>query len=280
MHIFVVPSKPMPTMSSGTINIPNESLAKTTTTRGHLPPRKPITLSVPRNGAIHMTKTSSGAQWAGERPKPDMLLGRGGQNTNILAQLQASVVASKQTQSSATNASNATTNPLTPNEFDIALLREKSKHLDLPLISALCNDRSLLKQTKVLVNPRNPKPGTTTSNSSASPTLSTTSSSLTENTPTLNIMQLASLNSNNNGSPTATSTLTSTTTITATTAATATSTSKTLASSVTAKSRKSATSHRHPNDKLPPLPMQLAEANNYVLDPAILKHHKSYNSHT
>lgn len=38
-------------------------------------------------------------------------------------------------------------------------------------------------------------------------------------------------------------------------------------------------SHRHPQDKLPPLPVQLAEANNYVMDPAlILKHHKSYNS--
>lgn len=48
------------------------------------------------------------------------------------------------------------------------------------------------------------------------------------------------------------------------------------------KSRKGNTgtvSHRHPQDKLPPLPVQLAEANNYVMDPAlILKHHKSYNS--
>ncbi|CAH2108440.1 unnamed protein product [Euphydryas editha] len=37
----------------------------------------------------------------------------------------------------------------TPNcDLDIKTLREKSKNLDLPLIAALCNDRSLLKQTK------------------------------------------------------------------------------------------------------------------------------------
>lgn len=33
-------------------------------------------------------------------------------------------------------------------DLDIKTLREKSKNLDLPLIAALCNDRSLLKQTK------------------------------------------------------------------------------------------------------------------------------------
>ncbi|XP_065356517.1 protein expanded isoform X2 [Calliphora vicina] len=127
-----IPSKPIPHMSSGgSISIPNESII-TTTTRSQLPPRKPITLSVPRNGAIHMTKTSSGAQWAGERPKPDMLLGRGGQNTNILAQLQASAAAAKQNQlhMAATNGSSSSTtstaNTPTPNEFDIALLREKT----------------------------------------------------------------------------------------------------------------------------------------------------------
>lgn len=37
--------------------------------------------------------------------------------------------------------------------LDIRSLREKSKNLDLPLISALCNDRSLIKQTNVLVSP-------------------------------------------------------------------------------------------------------------------------------
>ncbi|XP_023306791.2 protein expanded isoform X1 [Lucilia cuprina] len=287
-----IPSKPIPSMSSASISIPNESIV--TTTRSHLPPRKPITLSVPRNGAIHMTKTSSGAQWAGERPKTDMLLGRPTQNTNILAQLQASAAAAKQNQlnSNNTNGSSisSSNNTPTPNEFDIALLREKSKHLDLPLISALCNDRSLIKQTKVLVNQSRPRPGlcnTTLSgtSSSNSPTFSNNSTASAANSNTLNKLPLSSLSlSHNNGNnPTTMSSTSSSnlTTTTATTAATsATSSSKLLASTVAAKTRKTSISHRHPNDKLPPLPMQLAEANNYVMDPAILKHHKSYNSHT
>ncbi|XP_014281361.1 protein expanded [Halyomorpha halys] len=45
--------------------------------------------------------------------------------------------------------------PETP--LDISSLREKSKNLDLPLISALCNDRSLLKQTNAFVMPRHPE---------------------------------------------------------------------------------------------------------------------------
>lgn len=40
--------------------------------------------------------------------------------------------------------------------LDIRSLREKSKNLDLPLISALCNDRYLLKQTKAFVMPKHP----------------------------------------------------------------------------------------------------------------------------
>ena len=40
--------------------------------------------------------------------------------------------------------------------LDIRTLREKSRNLDLPLISALCNDRYLLKQTKAFVLPKNP----------------------------------------------------------------------------------------------------------------------------
>ncbi|XP_066260919.1 protein expanded [Euwallacea similis] len=40
--------------------------------------------------------------------------------------------------------------------LDIRTLREKSKKLDLPLISALCNDRSLIKQTKAFVMPKHP----------------------------------------------------------------------------------------------------------------------------
>lgn len=40
--------------------------------------------------------------------------------------------------------------------LDIRTLREKSRNMDLPLISALCNDRSLLKQTNAFVMPRHP----------------------------------------------------------------------------------------------------------------------------
>lgn len=40
--------------------------------------------------------------------------------------------------------------------LDIRTLREKSKKLDLPLIAALCNDRSLIKQTKAFVMPKHP----------------------------------------------------------------------------------------------------------------------------
>ncbi|KAL3269288.1 hypothetical protein HHI36_008363 [Cryptolaemus montrouzieri] len=43
-----------------------------------------------------------------------------------------------------------------PTGLDIRTLREKSKKLDLPLISALCNDRSLIKQTKAFVIPKHP----------------------------------------------------------------------------------------------------------------------------
>lgn len=39
-------------------------------------------------------------------------------------------------------------------DLDIKILREKSKNLDLPLIAALCNDRSLLKQTKAFDAPK------------------------------------------------------------------------------------------------------------------------------
>ncbi|XP_047019013.1 protein expanded [Helicoverpa zea] len=43
-------------------------------------------------------------------------------------------------------------------DLDIKTLREKSKNLDLPLIAALCNDRSLLKQTKAFGAPKLNKP--------------------------------------------------------------------------------------------------------------------------
>lgn len=44
--------------------------------------------------------------------------------------------------------SSVTKNKTSNCDLDIKTLREKSKNLDLPLIAALCNDRSLLKQTK------------------------------------------------------------------------------------------------------------------------------------
>ncbi|BFF95631.1 protein expanded [Drosophila madeirensis] len=199
-----------------------------------LPPRKPPTLN-PHNANSPLTKTSSGAQWAGERPRPDMGVGLNRAGNSILAQLQASMAAQSHAQAQAQAQAQA---------LDIALLREKSKHLDLPLISALCNDRSLLKQTKVMVNPKNANEG-----GGASPASSSSSSA-----------------GNANGNSNSTSPYSGG--------------GGTL--SKTRKSSATVVSHRHPQDKLPPLPVQqLAEANNYVMDPAVLmKHHKSYNSQT
>ncbi|XP_033207992.1 protein expanded isoform X2 [Belonocnema kinseyi] len=44
--------------------------------------------------------------------------------------------------------------------LDLRKLREKSRNLDLPLISALCNDRNLLKQTNAFVLPKHPSEAT------------------------------------------------------------------------------------------------------------------------
>ncbi|XP_012253645.2 protein expanded-like isoform X2 [Athalia rosae] len=52
--------------------------------------------------------------------------------------------------------------------LDIRTLREKSRNLDLPLISALCNDRYLLKQTKAFVLPKHPTEATVVSSSKTS----------------------------------------------------------------------------------------------------------------
>lgn len=118
----------------------------------------------------------------------------------------------------------ATTTPAT-STIDINILREKSKNMDLPLISALCNDRSLLKQTKAFVMPKHPRLG----QCEISPKGKYPVSGL------------------------------STTQLT--------------------KPRKTSIGHRHPNDKLPDIPMQTAEGNNYVMDPTptAIKH-KSYHS--
>ncbi|KAH8353243.1 hypothetical protein KR084_009782 [Drosophila pseudotakahashii] len=195
-----IPSKPSPSMMM----------------MSPMPPRKPPTLN-PHNANSPLTKTSSGAQWAGERPRPDLGLGLGLNrgNNSILAQLQASMAAESHAQAQA-------------KALDIALLREKSKHLDLPLISALCNDRSLLKQTKVVMNPKTGQEIPIPSSSQSSGVVTTT------------------INGGSNSSGGGGGTL--------------------------SKVRKGSTvSHRHPQDKLPPLPVQqLAEANNYVIDPAVM----------
>lgn len=114
--------------------------------------------------------------------------------------------------------------------IDINVLRERSKHMDLPLISALCNDRSLLKQTKTFVMPKHPR------------------SSLN---------QTGSIQAVKGKYPVSG-----------------------LSATQLAKPRaKTSISHRHPNDKLPPLPVQKTEGNNYVMDPTptAIKH-KSFSS--
>uniref|UniRef100_A0A1A9WUK9 FERM domain-containing protein n=1 Tax=Glossina brevipalpis TaxID=37001 RepID=A0A1A9WUK9_9MUSC len=284
-----IPIKPIPNVTSKSQRAETITSSSTAAFRAHkLPPRKPMTLTG-RNAGGHMTKTSSGAQWAGERPKPNTGLGSN-QCSSILAQLQASAAAAhhraQTTKESNVNHINtgtvATPISTAANELDIALLREKSKHLDLPLISALCNDRSLLKQTKVLINPRSTLRQVANCSSTSSTAFTTITSSLT----TLETASPTNANKSGtlliNGASSATSVISgngSTTIVAGTTMSPMTS-GKLLAATSAGKSRKTSISHRHPNDKLPPLPMQLAEANNYVMDPAILKHHKSYNSHT
>ncbi|KAM8718101.1 hypothetical protein ACLKA7_004759 [Drosophila subpalustris] len=233
-----IPSKPNSSSNSNSCSNSNATVAVSM-----LPPRKPLTLN-PHSANSPLIKTSSGAQWAGERPKPDLGLGlnRGNSSNSILAQLQASVAASQAAAAAAAAAANSTT----ANPLDIASLREKSKHLDLPLISALCNDRSLLKQTKVMVNSKQAAAATTTTGITTTTTATTATATTSSNGN--GIGNTCTLSKARNGGKSAT-----TATI----------------------------SHRHPQDKLPPLPVQqLAEANNYVMDPALLlkHHHKSYNS--
>lgn len=125
-----------------------------------------------------------------------------------------------------------TTTPTTADSptIDINVLRERSKHMDLPLISALCNDRSLLKQTKAFVMPKHPR----------SP-----------------LNQTGSIQAVKGKYPVSG-----------------------LSATQLAKPRtKTSISHRHPNDKLPPLPVPKTEGNNYVMDPTptAIKH-KSFSS--
>uniref|UniRef100_A0A0A1XJ06 Protein expanded n=1 Tax=Zeugodacus cucurbitae TaxID=28588 RepID=A0A0A1XJ06_ZEUCU len=291
---------PMPTPSEKPPPIPSKPAANNSVSskrpsaiRNQLPPRKPPTLNT-NQSVNNMTRTSSGAQWAGERPKPNPISYNGG---SILAHLQASVAAAnrqattsvgnikaKETNgdnSSAGHGNNASTNPL-----DIDVLREKSKHLDLPLISALCNDPSLLKQTKVFANPKtNRTPTAATMRNIGVTAASTSSGRVAHKSLTINAGAFVANETPNVTSASSTAVVsagTSTnTTVPNATLPTNTNTKSMTSSTlqlVSAKGRKTVGSHRHPNDKLPPLPMQMAEANNYVMDPAIMKHHKSYNS--
>lgn len=110
-----------------------------------------------------------------------------------------------------------------PDPIDLNVLRERSKHLDLPLISALCNDRSLQTAFVMPKHPSSPvKQNTLQSSKGKYPVSGLSTTQLTKPRP------------------------------------------------------KTSISHRHPNDKLPPLPMQTTTGNNYVMDPAIK--HKNFSS--
>ncbi|XP_014086481.1 protein expanded [Bactrocera oleae] len=308
---------PMPTPSEKPPPIPSKPTATNTVStkrssaiRNQLPPRKPPTLNT-NQSVNNMTRTSSGAQWAGERPKPNPISYNGG---SILAHLQASAAAANRQaitsagniKSKETNGDNVSVghgNTASANPLDIAVLREKSKHLDLPLISALCNDQSLLKQTKVFAASKTNRTSTTAAMRNVNTNAASTSSgrastvsanqfnngksvhkNLTTSTDAFVANEAANTISASPSAVVSAGTSTSTTMPTlSTTLSTNTSTKSTTSTSstlllVSGKGRKSVGSHRHPNDKLPPLPMQMAEANNYVMDPAIMKHHKSYNS--
>lgn len=118
---------------------------------------------------------------------------------------------------------NAITSPATP--IDINILRERSKHMDLPLISALCNDRSLLKQT-AFVMPKHPATNMKQNIQQTKGKYPVSGLSTTQLTKSRSKMSI---------------------------------------------------SHRHPQDKLPPLPLApTTPLNNYVMDPAMK--HKSFSS--
>lgn len=87
--------------------------------------------------------------------------------------------------------------------LDIRTLREKSRNLDLPLISALCNDRYLLKQTKAFVLPKHPidNSNNTGNNGGGGSSSSTTSTSLVtkSNVRNSNVTNNSSHSTSNNG---------------------------------------------------------------------------------
>lgn len=140
--------------------------------------------------------------------------------------------------------------------IDIKTLREKSKNLDLPLISALMHDRSLLRQTRAFVMPKHPK-------SNGSNGLQKGVGGGTGTAPGTPTINGDSPNSNGGSPPGSNPSPKSKYPVSG------------LSTTQLAKPRKTSASHRHPNDKLPPLPGQTgpgqtgptAEGNNYVMDP-------------
>jgi protein expanded len=122
-----------------------------------------------------------------------------------------------------------TANGSANSSIDINTLREKSKNLDLPLISALMHDSSLLKQTRAFVMPKHPR------SMAASLTSMTTTTTTTDQPVMVNMPKIKYPVSG-------------------------------LSTTQLAKPRKTSISHRHPNDKLPPLPCQTTEGNQYVMD--------------
>ncbi|XP_060836028.1 protein expanded [Rhopalosiphum padi] len=80
--------------------------------------------------------------------------------------------------STTTNTTAAATAPASSTTvLDIESLREKSRNLDLPLISALCNDQTLLKQTNALVTENKATQTVGSASSSLAATAATASSS-------------------------------------------------------------------------------------------------------
>uniref|UniRef100_A0A182QC37 FERM domain-containing protein n=1 Tax=Anopheles farauti TaxID=69004 RepID=A0A182QC37_9DIPT len=144
--------------------------------------------------------------------------------------------------------------------IDIKTLREKSKHLDLPLISALMHDRSLLKQTRAFVMPKHPSKSNGTNGGGGLANGAPTGGGVTgPGSPALNGDQPTSGGAlNGASSPASNPSPKSKYPVSG------------LSTTQLAKPRKTSASHRHPNDKLPPLPGQTgptAEGNNYVMDP-------------
>ncbi|XP_055644913.1 protein expanded [Toxorhynchites rutilus septentrionalis] len=198
--------------------------------------KPPIPLPTPSSPSPKVTTTTSSSSSTIEKPPEVPAKPTPTKPPGPSAKLQAQI--KKQYPDFDTLTSNAC--------IDIKTLREKSKNLDLPLISALMHDRSLLKQTRAFVMPKHPSKSGPTNPANISMTTGPGQQQQQQN-------QLSTPKSKYPVSGLSTTQL--------------------------AKPRKSSVvSHRHPNDKLPPLPGQTtAEGNNYVMDPTPAKQ-KSYSS--